>query len=187
MNDIRKGFYERYGDQAVNDGILNPSLYFSDIQRPRIMILLKENHSWNEEKRKVEWNPADSIINTYATYRLCKQPSSVPKYIVKWVNYCLTGEYLDEINAVPEHVKAEFIKEFNQSVLGEYDFVTGFAYLDFKKKDENKKTTEDKDLGAAARNDHDLLYRQIVACAPDAIFCCPKKWSRQPARKTAGH
>ena len=143
-------YYHRYGNSFSPDGILNPKEYFES-NKLKVMFLLMENYN------KGDWNIIETIDNTKELYKepgngsRCWAPNIIRTLLYtrdeKWIRYIGNGQ-----------------------VAG-----TGFAYLNIKKHDEGNYKSCNIDLDANAKNDRDLLNRQIIACSPDVVFCAAKE------------
>ena len=143
---IWQAYQEKYREGFSTDGVLNPSVYFMS-GKLKVMFLLMENYN------EGSWNIIDEIENKQKMY---KDPNNGSR---TWAANILRTLFYTRDNLWIDYIP-------NYDIQG-----TGFAYLNPKKHDEGNYRTSYSDLSINANKDKNLLQRQIIACAPDIVFC----------------
>ena len=147
----------------VKDGILDENKYWESM--PRIVFLLKEAYEDAfldniiaplPENRSKGYAPCG---NSYSFWRHVRGWQHVLETRVKQARGIIDSNSADK-ELEPAHVAG--IKETP---------VTGVGYVNVKKA-VGKNTSDWKDLYNHARNDADLLKKQIELLDPHIIFCC---------------
>lgn len=151
----KKGYTE-----FVRDGIVNPSIWFT--QKQRILFLLKE--AYNDEKDKgKDWD----LVTDYIAVPN-KASGRIWNAVAEWYDGLSKTTY----KSVPRfdnwlHVEKKNIQLYHKA---KYSFLQKCSIVNIKKSN-GLKTSSDDDLCKYVEEDADLLKRQIALIDPTVIVC----------------
>jgi hypothetical protein len=160
MNQLFIEWKDRY---VSTDGILNEELYWKNI--PRITFLLKEMYEETYIDNKIAPLP-EGYKDGYGPY------GSSPSFwrnLRSWQYLITTRTEQAQGKITPDEANARLTPE-NVDKIKETS-LTGVGYVNIKKVVGNN-TSDWEDIYSYARNDADLLKRQLDLMNPQVIVCC---------------
>ncbi|MGN1280678.1 MAG: hypothetical protein ACI4UM_02080 [Succinivibrio sp.] len=134
----------------VSDGVVNPNNWFS--QEKRLLFLLKEAYS--DSSDKTNWDLGDDYLAKYAL----SQP------LWRTVSQLSEGLFESDKDLIYPYCKLNFSDERQKELFNK------ICVVNIKKAD-GKRSSDSKEIDMIAKEQSDLLFRQIKLCDPTIIVC----------------